>query len=59
MLGFRCSDEFYAGEKSNIVGSFNRLDRGDGMSTITPSFAFVATRAASTTCPMKLPTSMM
>jgi len=29
MLGFRCSDEFYAGEKSNIVGSFNRLDRGD------------------------------
>ena len=30
MLGFRCSDEFYAGEKSNIVGSFNRLDRGDG-----------------------------
>src|ERR1700751_2743574 len=30
MLGFRCSDEFYAGEKSNIVGSFNRLDPGDG-----------------------------
>jgi catechol 2,3-dioxygenase-like lactoylglutathione lyase family enzyme len=30
MLGFRCSDEFYAGEKSNVVGSFNRLDRGDG-----------------------------
>src|SRR3954454_18476608 len=29
MLGFRCSDEFYAEEKSNIVGSFNRLDRGD------------------------------
>ena len=29
MLGFRCSDEFYAGEKTNIVGSFNRLDRGD------------------------------
>jgi catechol 2,3-dioxygenase-like lactoylglutathione lyase family enzyme len=29
MLGFRCSDEFYAGEKSNVVGSFNRLDRGD------------------------------
>ena len=28
-LGFRCSDEFYAGEKSNVVGSFNRLDRGD------------------------------
>jgi len=30
ILGFRCSDEFYAGDKSNIVGSFNRLDRGDG-----------------------------
>src|SRR5438128_5189916 len=30
MLGFRCSDEFYAGEKSNIVGSFNRRDRADG-----------------------------
>ena len=30
MLGFRCSDEFYAGDKSNVVGSFNRLDRGDG-----------------------------
>ena len=29
MLGFRCSDEFYAGEKTNVVGSFNRLDRGD------------------------------
>src|SRR5207244_3130923 len=28
MLGFRCSDEFYAGEKTNVVGSFNRLDRG-------------------------------
>ena len=29
MLGFRCSDEFYEGEKSNVVGSFNRLDRGE------------------------------
>ena len=28
-LGFRCSDDVYSGEKSNIVGSFNRLDRGD------------------------------
>jgi catechol 2,3-dioxygenase-like lactoylglutathione lyase family enzyme len=28
-LGFRCSDEVYLGEKSNVVGSFNRLDRGD------------------------------
>ncbi len=30
MLGFRCSDEVYADQKTNIVGSFNRLDRGDG-----------------------------
>jgi catechol 2,3-dioxygenase-like lactoylglutathione lyase family enzyme len=29
MLGFRCSDEFYVGEKNNVVGSFNRLDRGE------------------------------
>jgi catechol 2,3-dioxygenase-like lactoylglutathione lyase family enzyme len=29
MFGFRCSDEFYAGDKNNVVGSFNRLDRGD------------------------------
>ncbi|MBV8889146.1 MAG: VOC family protein [Alphaproteobacteria bacterium] len=29
MVGFRCSDEVYAGEKTNVVGSFNRLDRGD------------------------------
>ena len=28
-LGFRCSDEVYLGEKSNVVGSFNRLDRGE------------------------------
>ncbi len=28
MLGFRCSDEVYEGERSNVVGSFNRLDRG-------------------------------
>ncbi len=29
MVGLRCSDEVYAGDKSNVVGSFNRLDRGD------------------------------
>ncbi len=29
MLGFRCSDEVYADKKDNLVGSFNRLDRGD------------------------------
>ena len=28
-LGFRCSDDVYADSKDNIVGSFNRLDRGD------------------------------
>ena len=28
-LGFRCSDDVYAGETTHIVGSFNRLDRGD------------------------------
>jgi len=29
MLGFICSDDVYAGEKSHLIGSFNRLDRGD------------------------------
>jgi catechol 2,3-dioxygenase-like lactoylglutathione lyase family enzyme len=28
-IGFRCSDDVYADSKDNIVGSFNRLDRGD------------------------------
>lgn len=28
-LGFRCSDEVYADRKDHIVGSFNRLDRGE------------------------------
>jgi catechol 2,3-dioxygenase-like lactoylglutathione lyase family enzyme len=28
-LGFICSDDVYAGEKDNIIGSFNRCDRGD------------------------------
>jgi catechol 2,3-dioxygenase-like lactoylglutathione lyase family enzyme len=28
-LGFRCSDDVYSGEKKNLVGSFNRLDRGE------------------------------
>jgi catechol 2,3-dioxygenase-like lactoylglutathione lyase family enzyme len=27
-LGFICSDDVYAGSKDNIIGSFNRLDRG-------------------------------
>jgi len=26
-LGFICSDDVYAGNKDNIIGSFNRLDR--------------------------------
>jgi catechol 2,3-dioxygenase-like lactoylglutathione lyase family enzyme len=28
-LGFVCSDDVYAGEKNNLIGSFNRLDGGD------------------------------
>src|SRR5439155_24005303 len=29
MLGFVCSDDVYAGDKNNLIGSFNRCDRGD------------------------------
>src|SRR5262245_16269306 len=28
-LGFICSDDVYVGDKNNIIGSFNRCDRGD------------------------------
>ena len=28
-LGFICSDDVYEGEKDHLIGSFNRLDRGD------------------------------
>jgi catechol 2,3-dioxygenase-like lactoylglutathione lyase family enzyme len=28
-LGFVCSDDVYEGQKDNLIGSFNRLDRGD------------------------------
>ncbi len=28
-LGFVCSDDVYAGAKDNLIGSFNRCDRGD------------------------------
>ena len=28
-LGFICSDDVYAGEKNNLIGSFNRCDQGD------------------------------
>jgi hypothetical protein len=28
-LGFICSDDVYAGDKDNLIGSFNRCDRGD------------------------------
>jgi catechol 2,3-dioxygenase-like lactoylglutathione lyase family enzyme len=28
-LGFICSDDIYAGQKDNIIGSFNRTDCGD------------------------------
>jgi hypothetical protein len=29
MLGFVCSDDVYVEDKNNIIGSFNRCDRGD------------------------------
>jgi catechol 2,3-dioxygenase-like lactoylglutathione lyase family enzyme len=29
ILGLVCSDDVYAGEKDNLIGSFNRCDRGD------------------------------
>jgi len=29
MFGFVCSDDVYAGDKSNIIASFNRCDRGE------------------------------
>ena len=29
-LGFICSDDVYAGGTDNVIGSFNRCDRGDG-----------------------------
>ena len=28
-MGFICSDDVYVGEQSNLIGSFNRCDRGD------------------------------
>jgi catechol 2,3-dioxygenase-like lactoylglutathione lyase family enzyme len=28
-LGFICSDDVYAGDRDNIIGSFNRCDQGD------------------------------
>jgi hypothetical protein len=28
-LGFICSDDVYAGQKENLIGSFNRIDGGD------------------------------
>jgi catechol 2,3-dioxygenase-like lactoylglutathione lyase family enzyme len=28
-LGFVCSDDVYAGEPGNVIGSFNRCDRGE------------------------------
>lgn len=28
-LGFVCSDDVYAGDKDNLIGSFNRCDRGE------------------------------
>ncbi|MCW5744761.1 MAG: VOC family protein [Alphaproteobacteria bacterium] len=28
VIGFTCSDDIYAGSRDNVIGSFNRLDRG-------------------------------
>jgi hypothetical protein len=28
-LGLTCSDDVYAGRRDNVIGSFNRLDRGE------------------------------
>lgn len=28
VLGLTCSDDVYAGDRNNVIGSFNRLDRG-------------------------------
>ena len=33
MLSSVCSDGVYAGEKDNLIGSFNRCDRGDAYIT--------------------------
>lgn len=40
-LGFVCSDDVYAGEKENLIGSFNRIDNGD---TFVDHHVFLAIR---------------
>ena len=44
-LGFICSDDVYAGAKDNIIGSFNRCDRGDDYVDHHTLFCVVNTRA--------------
>ena len=39
-LGFICSDDVYAEHKDNLIGSFNRCDRGDNMSITMSSSAW-------------------
>ena len=56
-LGLRCSDDVYADEKNNIVGSFNRLDRGDDYVDHHAFFCIRGDKAGSTTCPTRPPTS--
>ena len=36
-LGFICSDDVYAGEKENLIGSFNRIDGVDAGSPMHPN----------------------
>jgi catechol 2,3-dioxygenase-like lactoylglutathione lyase family enzyme len=45
MFGFICSDEVYDGEKTNIGGSFNRLDRGDEFVDHHAFFCIKSTKA--------------
>jgi catechol 2,3-dioxygenase-like lactoylglutathione lyase family enzyme len=45
MFGFICSDEVYDGDKSNIGGSFNRLDRGDEFVDHHAFFCIKSTKA--------------
>jgi catechol 2,3-dioxygenase-like lactoylglutathione lyase family enzyme len=44
-LGFICSDDVYAGSKENIIGSFNRCDRGKQYVDHHVFFAVVNERA--------------
>ena len=57
MLGFRCSDEFMPGRRATLSARSIASIAATAMSTTTRSSASAATRAASTICPTKPPTS--